>query len=157
MVGRDGPRDSKGIHSRWMSRKGLAVSAMGMSAQPALGGTGSVATEEWAPAQGWKRLGQALTFFLTRPAAAAELGVRVSSAGRAGMLGAHTGSWDRDRAGCFKEVKLRARLPPGRCLLPGAAPPRDVRFGNLFMCGLGFPCCPGSLAGVQGLRVFTRK
>lgn len=65
-----------------MSRKGLAVSAMGMSAQPALGGTGSVATEEWAPAQGWKRLGQALTFFLTRPAAAAELGVRVSSAGQ---------------------------------------------------------------------------
>ncbi|KAI1232115.1 hypothetical protein IHE44_0007172 [Lamprotornis superbus] len=45
-----------------------------------LGGTGSAAAEEWAPVQGWRRLGQALTFSLTPPATAEALRCAARSA-----------------------------------------------------------------------------
>lgn len=131
VVGAGVPRDSSvpcASLGRWVYRKGLAESAMRVSA-PALGGTGSAATEEWAPAQGWKRLRQALTFLLIPPWTAGELrsaGER-RPAGR-GMLRAAPsleapagrGGGTGDAVGWFKGIGRSScvpGLPQGRCLL----------------------------------------
>lgn len=146
VVGAGVPRDSSvpcPSLGRWICRKGLAASAMRVSAPPALGGTGSAAAEEWAPVQGWKRLRQALTFLQTPPWTAGELrsaGERCP-AGR-GMLSAAPslgapagrGGGTGDAVGWFKGIGGQAV-----CQAPiesavswlGAAHPRGAAGGRV--------------------------
>lgn len=123
-----GPRDSSvpcPSLGRWICRKGLAASATRVSAQPALGGTGSAS-------QGWKRLRQALTFFLTPPWTAE--GLRCAGeqcpAGP-GMLGAAPSRGAQgDAVRWVMGMADQAVCLQGAVSRPGAARPQGVRSGG---------------------------